>query len=84
LTLPLGSPVQGIWLSNADGSDINSVEPTATFQIDGYKLVATGDDKGNVKIFLYPSMMKEILPVEGKGQSYQVTELRFAKNDLIT
>jgi microtubule-associated protein-like 6 len=44
--------------------------------------VASGDDKGKVKIFRYPSMMKGSLPVEGKGHSSHVTNVRFAKNDL--
>jgi hypothetical protein len=51
MTLPLGLPVQFIWPSNADGSDINSVDRTAAFHIDGNKLVASGDEKGAVKIF---------------------------------
>ena len=81
-TLPLGWPAQGIWPTYADGSDINSVDRTAAFHIDGYQLVASGDDKGKVKIFRYPSMMKGSLPVEGKGHSSHVTNVRFAKNDV--
>jgi len=64
-TLPLGWPVQGIWPTNADGSDINSVDRTVAHHIDGYQLVASGDDKGKVKIFRYPCMMKPSQPVEG-------------------
>jgi hypothetical protein len=50
MIIPLGLPVQSIWPSNADGSDIKSVDRTAAFHIDGNKLVASGDEKGTVKI----------------------------------
>jgi WD40 repeat protein len=54
-TLPLGWPSQGIWPPRADGSDVNAVDRSYTFNPDGYQLIASGDDFGKVKIFRYPS-----------------------------
>jgi echinoderm microtubule-associated protein-like 6 len=48
-TCTLGWPVQGIWPSGADNTDVNSCDRS----VDG-SLLATGDDFSRVKIFQYP------------------------------
>ncbi len=83
-TTPLGWPVQGIWPEFADGTDINAVDRSRS-TIDGsevnYRLLATGDDRGLVKVFKYPSLAKNSVFVEGRGHSSHVTNVRFGLDD---
>lgn len=59
-TATLGWPVQGIWPSVDDGTDINTVDRSYTTLSgletppDNYFLLATGDDHSKVKIYRYP------------------------------
>lgn len=58
-TTVLGWPVQGIWEPTMDGSDINAVDRSPVPHSDGYKILATGDDKGKVKLFRYPCCIEQ-------------------------
>lgn len=72
-TCILGWPVQGIWPSDADGSDINSVGRSPT-----HPYLATGDDSLKVKLFHYPSYKEGSQFKEYKGHSEHVTNVKFS------
>lgn len=80
-TLPLGWPVQGIWLPGMDGSDINAVDRSNQPVKDGYQLLATADDLSKVKVFRYPSSEDQSEFTTGKGHSSHVTAVKFSKDD---
>lgn len=46
----------GVWPENADGTDINAV----CKNFEG-SLIATGDDFGKVKLFLYPATQPKVI-----------------------
>ncbi|EGR30612.1 hypothetical protein IMG5_127930 [Ichthyophthirius multifiliis] len=48
---------------------------------DSYYLLASGDDKGKVKVFRYPCVKKGSNAVEGKGHSRNVQKVKFLPND---
>jgi microtubule-associated protein-like 6 len=72
-TCTLGWPVQGVWPSESDGTDVNSVDRSP----DG-TLVATGDDFSSVKLFRYPCVEPKSEFTVGKGHSSHVTNVRFS------
>jgi microtubule-associated protein-like 6 len=73
-TCTLGWPVQGIWPTGADNSDVNSTDrsPDST-------LLATGDDFRRVKLFSYPCNKEHAKYKEYKGHSEHVPTIRFSK-----
>lgn len=71
-TCTLGWPVQGIWPSAADGTDINAVDRSPSG-----KLIATADDFGKVKVFRYPSVELNSQFCEYTGHSSHVTNVRW-------
>ena len=71
-TCPLGWPVQGIWPSGADGSDINSVDRSPSGQV-----IATADDFGKVKLFRFPCVAPDSLYSQYNGHSSHVTNVRW-------
>jgi len=75
-TCTLGWPVQGIWPSSADGTDINAVDrsPSGT-------LIATADDFGKVKVFRYPSVELNSQFCEYSGHSSHVTNVRWVADE---
>lgn len=75
-TCPFGFPVMGIWPEGADGTDINTCSRSTNF-----KLVATGDDFGEVKLFRFPSVKLKSENHVGVGHSSHVTNVRFLSND---
>ena len=77
-TCPLGWPVQGIWPSGADGSDINSVDRSHAGNI-----IATADDFGLVKLFRYPCVKENSKFVECTGHSSHVTNVRWTLEDVL-
>lgn len=79
-TVILGWPVQGIWEPGMDGSDINAVDRSPIEHNDGYRLLATGDDRGKVKVFRYPSMIENSQAVVGNGHSSHVTMVKFSSD----
>lgn len=80
-TCTLGWPVQGIYLPNSDGTDINAVDRTKNETKSGYHELAVGDDFSKVRIFRYPCLKKGAEHLIGSGHSSHVTNVRWAKND---
>ena len=79
-TCILGWPVQGIWAPGMDGSDINSVDR----DVRG-KLLASGDDFGQVKLFNYPVVKEDSQFNAYDGHSSHVTNVRWtADNTLVS
>lgn len=79
----LGWPVEGIFRDNWDGSDVNMVWRSDTeFGNDmKYYLLATADDKSNIRMYRWPNLKKNSDSVTGYGHSSHVTNVRFMKND---
>eukprot|EP00595_Chromulina_sp_UTEXLB2642_P001802 CAMPEP_0196761886 /NCGR_PEP_ID=MMETSP1095-20130614/1198_1 /TAXON_ID=96789 ORGANISM="Chromulina nebulosa, Strain UTEXLB2642" /NCGR_SAMPLE_ID=MMETSP1095 /ASSEMBLY_ACC=CAM_ASM_000446 /LENGTH=2526 /DNA_ID=CAMNT_0042111955 /DNA_START=12 /DNA_END=7592 /DNA_ORIENTATION=- len=75
-TCKLGWSVQGIFGSNIDLSDINSVDRHHNF-----KVIATADDFGLVKVFRYPCIETTSEFIVGKGHSSHVTNVRWTSGD---
>lgn len=48
----LGFEVMGIWPSGADGTDVNAVSRSPN-----QRLLCSGDDRGNVRLFNYPCLV---------------------------
>ncbi len=75
-TCTLGWPVQGIWSPLDDGSDINSVHRS-----NHSRLLVTGDDSSNVKLFRYPAVKKDSRFHSYSGHSSHVTNVKFNATD---
>jgi len=69
----LGWPVQGIWPSGADFSDVNSCDRSPN-----QKLLATADDNHRIKLFAYPAPKKASQCKEYKGHSEHIPTVRFS------
>ena len=79
LTCPLSWGTEGIWPSDADGTDINAVDRSSST-----KLLVSGDDRGEVKIFRYPCPAASSTSAgfrTGRGHSSHVTNVRFSCDD---
>jgi microtubule-associated protein-like 6 len=74
-TCTLGWPVQGIWPSGADGTDINSVDRSP----DG-TLIASGDDFNTVKLFKYPCIKQGSKFLTYKGHSSHIPNVKFSSD----
>lgn len=73
----LGWPVQGIFEECMDGSDVNSVDRSKRFYNKEMRLLASGDDRGQVRLLEYPCLVKSSESVVGKGHSSHVTTVTF-------
>jgi WD40 repeat protein len=73
----LGWPVQGIWRSGLDGTDVNAVAVTHG---DGYRnrTLAIGDDYGTVCLYKYPCVSKKPVFEQYIGHSSHVTNAAFS------
>lgn len=81
-TVVLGWPVQGIFEQFMDGTDINSVDRSKkTYGDKGMRLLATSDDRGQVRLLEYPCLVKNCESVVGRGHSSHVTGISFSNND---
>lgn len=78
-SLVLGWPVQGIWPPCSDGSDINAVRRS-----NSRRVLATVDDFSQVKLFKFPSPVKNAACNTYRGHSSHVTNCAFFDNHLIT
>jgi hypothetical protein len=90
-SVDLGFGVMGIWQSNQDGSDINTVDvadaaaiPPAVSEARGpFKdvakgsLVATGDDGGCLSVYHYPCVVKHAPGREGRAHSSHVLSCKW-------
>jgi WD40 repeat protein len=68
----LGWPVQGIWSSGMDLSDINAVDRNNTCT-----MLASATDAGEVRIFRYPVVNERSEYTVGKAHSSHVTNIRW-------
>ena len=63
-----------------DGSDINSVDRSKAEYDRGMRIIASGDDKGQVRLLEYPCLVKNSQSVVGRGHSSHVTTVTFNEN----
>ena len=77
----LGWPVQGIFLPEMDGGDINMTDRSHKAIPDGYRILAAGDDFGKIRVYPYPCLKKGAKAIELKGHSSHVTNVKFNGND---
>ncbi len=75
-TCTLGWPVQGVWVTGMDGSDINTVARSSS----GH-LVATGDDFGKIRLFRYPSIQNHAHSLAYSGHSSHVMNVKWSAAD---
>ncbi|TMW57573.1 hypothetical protein Poli38472_003498 [Pythium oligandrum] len=75
-SLPYGWPVQGIWPSGSDGSDVNAVARSGD-----HAVVCTGDDFGQVKLFSYPCVASGAPAKTFVGHASHVTNCCFSRHD---
>lgn len=80
-TTVLGWPVQGIFRSYMDGSDVNMVHRSNEVHDTGYKLLACGEDTSLLRVYRYPCLKQNSGSLEGKGHSSHVTNVHFNTND---
>lgn len=65
-----------------DGSDINAVDRShRTFGDKGMRLLATSDDRGQVRLLEYPCIVKNSQSVTGRGHSSHVTNVAWSDDD---
>jgi microtubule-associated protein-like 6 len=74
-TVPVGYSVQGIWPEAEDYIDIQTVDRSAN-----ERLLATGDDNGQVKVFYFPCTHDKP-GISALGHSSHVTKVRFTADD---
>eukprot|EP00794_Sanderia_malayensis_P008064 gene8064-8927_t len=75
-TCVIGPTVKGIFPPMTDVTDVN-----ATCRSRDYKLIATGDDFGQVKLFQYPVLQQSARPRVYKGHCSHVTNVRWTSDD---
>eukprot|EP01038_Epipyxis_sp_PR26KG_P010144 gene10144-13646_t len=75
-TCTLGWPVQGIWASGMDGSDIN-----ATARSHSGHLIVTSDDFGKVNMFRYPCVKTGAANLAYSGHSSHVAKVLWSVAD---
>ncbi|XP_055372451.1 echinoderm microtubule-associated protein-like 2 isoform X2 [Condylostylus longicornis] len=66
----------GIWPEHADGTDVNSAASSHD-----KSLIASGDDFGRVRLFVYPAMQPKSLAHNYNGHSSHVTSVGFLHDD---
>ena len=66
-----------------DGTDINAVDRTKQTYDRDMKLLASGDDRGKVRLLEYPCLVKNSSSVVGRGHSSHVTNVLFNNSDEI-
>ena len=76
-TCLFGFPVQGIWPPESTGYVVNY-----TCRSQNKKILATGDDFSQVKLFKYPCVVEKAKYKSFKGHSSHVCKIRFSVNDL--
>jgi WD40 repeat protein len=74
----LGFPVRGIFGAGQDGTDNNAAHVSYTTD-PAKRLVATGNDTGEVSLFRYPASQKSMKKFI--GHSSHVTNVRFSRDD---
>jgi len=81
----LGWPVQGLFYTAGDPTDVNACEISGGNELDddgGRKMIASGDDSGMVSVFKYPILVAKPENVDTYyGHSAHVTNVRWAEDD---
>jgi len=75
-TCVIGPTVRGVFPPFTDVTDVN-----ATSRTRDYKLIATGDDFGQVKLFQYPVLQKGARARVYRGHCSHVTNVRWTPDD---
>ena len=73
-----GWSVQGICPLSSKETEINSCDRSSKYE--PYQLLAVGDNKGRVRVFRYPCVMKAGCK-EGKGHGGEVVNVKFGGDD---
>lgn len=76
-----GWPVQGIWPTVNEDGDSTAPEPNCCHRSPNQKLLAVGDQGGNVKLFQYPCLNKKAAFLEYKAHIGPVAKLRFTSDN---
>jgi len=80
-TCSLGWPVEGIYGTSTDGTEVCCVDRSHIKHPGGYNLVAVGDDFGKVRVLRYPSRNKGSEAVVGGGHTSSVTGVSWSVGD---
>jgi len=72
-SLTLGWPVQGVYMPEADGTDVNAVAVSPNKE-----LLARADDFGKVGLLKWPCLVKGSQAAEGNGHCSHVTNVHWA------
>ena len=83
-TCTIGWDVKGIFRSEMDGSDINSVFRSNKVYgkaSEQAKILATADDESEIKVYRYPCITKNSGYVGGRGHAEHVTNVKFSAGD---
>jgi len=78
-TCPFGWPVQGIWPVEHDGTEINAVARSHTW--DKVPVLATADNFGRVRLYNYPCVTPGASDKCYKGHASNITNLQFSYDD---
>jgi len=76
---PFGWPVQGIWPIEADGTEINAVARSNTW--DKVPTLATVDNFGRLRLYNYPCVMPGASDKCYRGHASEITRVEFSYDD---
>ena len=76
----LGWPVQGIFESNWDGTDVNMTD-RSNYKVNGYNMIACSNDFSEIRIYRYPCLKKGSGHISLKGHCSHVTNVKWGIND---
>ena len=79
LSCPYGWPVQGIWPTEYDGSEINAVARSNSW--DQVPVLSTVDSLGRVRLYNYPCVTPGAADKCYKGHASNVTNVKFSHDD---
>ena len=79
LSCPLGWPVQGIWPIDPDGTEINAVARSHSWN--KVPVLATVDSYGRVKLYNYPCVTAGASDKCYRGHAMNVTRVLFSYDD---
>ena len=81
---PITWASQGIWNTSMDGTEIYHCDSSKVPHIDGYRMLASADEFGKVRIFRYPCMVEPSQSLVCKGHSSHVTRVKFGTHHLFS
>ena len=80
-TCIFGWPVRGVWPEDSDGTDVNACARSHAAKDGNSGLLATADDLGKVKLFLWPCIVPRAQHRAYVGHSAHVTNVAFTEQD---